>query len=292
MLVCIALLMTSCGGPKLVVSDVAYQSIRNVHVETRSASEGVPQGKSILLQPIINVFGDIEVHVTNLTDSIMIIDRTKSFFVDTSGESTIYYDPTIRTTTNSVTTGRSGGGNVNVGSVTGALGLGGIAQDILNGVNVGGSKSNANTTSNTVYDIDQPTGAIAPHGRASMGRTFTVASTGKNFLSYLSTQNTSRNKTFRYYGPDDSYCKFSICISYSLNNGVSYEKIVSEYYCNTVILSPVRKEGKDYLVNDALREIMSNKADMYDEPWSLLYFNANMTTNKDYQLINNLYDYQ
>ena len=285
-----SLCLSSCAtSTKLNVSDVCYQSIRNVHTE-RSPKSDIPRDASILVEPVISSTGDVDVYVTNLTDSIMVIDRTKSFFVDPRGISTIYYDPTVKTTTNSVTTGTETGSSVNLGAIGGALGVGGRVGRILDGINVDNSKLNANTTTTSTYQIDTPTGSIAPRGKASMARTFYINDTaGKSFLGTLSSGNTRKSDIRQEYNKENTYGTFRICISYSFDGGKTFDKIVSDFYCNSVISSPVRTKGR---VNESLRNVLMSKKEIFKEPWFLLYFRCNISTGTNAYINNELYDYK
>lgn len=77
----------------------------------------------------------------NKTDKTIYIDLGNTFFIR-GAESTPYYIPSATSSTN----GQSGGVGVNLGSVAGALGVGGVAGTIANGVNVGGETSRSSTT--------------------------------------------------------------------------------------------------------------------------------------------------
>ena len=81
------------------------------------------------------------VTVRNKTNKVIYLDLGNSFIIRGS-ESAPYYVPT----SSSQTHGSEGGVGVNVGSVTGALGIGGIVGQIAQGVNVGGGSSKSSTT--------------------------------------------------------------------------------------------------------------------------------------------------
>lgn len=78
--------------------------------------------------------------VKNKTMKSIYIDLANTFIVK-GDESFAYYVPgeTINTT------GNTSGASVNLGSVTGALGIGGIAGTLASGTNVGGSSSTSST---------------------------------------------------------------------------------------------------------------------------------------------------
>ena len=79
--------------------------------------------------------------LTNKTDKTIYIDLANCF-ISQNNISKSYFIPTTKSTTS----GGTSGGNVNVGAVTGALGVGGTIGTLANGVNVGGSSTNLSTT--------------------------------------------------------------------------------------------------------------------------------------------------
>ena len=72
---------------------------------------------------------------------MLYIDLGNTFFVS-MGNAFCYYVPTSTTTTNS----SSNGGSVNLGSIAGALGVGGAAGTLASGINVGGGSSSSTTS--------------------------------------------------------------------------------------------------------------------------------------------------
>lgn len=84
------------------------------------------------------------VTLKNKTNKTVYIDLGTSFFVK-SGEAIPYYTPSSTTTSS----GSTSGAGVNMGAVTGALGVGGALGTLAGGVNVGGGSSSS--TSTTTY---------------------------------------------------------------------------------------------------------------------------------------------
>lgn len=82
-----------------------------------------------------------ETTLKNKTDKTIYIDLGNTFFIRGT-QSSPYYIPTATSSTN----GTSSGAGVNLGSVAGALGVGGIVGGIANGVNVGGGSSSSSTS--------------------------------------------------------------------------------------------------------------------------------------------------
>lgn len=259
--------LSSCKSTEyLNVSGVAYQSMR---AKNAVSFNDIPSNAKIVVVYSINQLGQLEVTVRNNTDKIMTIDRTKSFFRDGSNNSIPYYDPMVTVNTQSTTVGNTTGASVNLGSVARAAGVGGALGTALGGVTVGGANSTATTNIETTYHIDQPIMHIAPHGSSSMGRQFEITGVGRWFLgkAVKSTMQDVNNN----FMPENTYASCNICISYSLDDGVTYETILTDLYANTLLVSKVWSTGN---VNDALRKIYIGKSDALTEPWYLIHFES------------------
>ena len=277
----ICLLLGSCESSKLTTYSVAYQSVRTKHAQPTSSSP-IPDEAKILVAYTISEDGALTAVVYNRTSEIMTIDQTKSFFVNSDGKSTSYYDPTVKTTSTTDMSSITKGTTVNLGVITGALGIGGTLGQIANGVNVGGSGTNGSATTNTTYIADQPQVALAPHGNGAMSKTFKINGIGRQSLDCGSEMATDLSDI-------QSYCCFSVCISYSFDNGVTFDKIVTDFYANSKIIVPVAQTGQ---VNDALRKVYSAKPDLLNEYWWLLHFNSNVSTGYNERVQGILYDYK
>lgn len=83
----------------------------------------------------------LQVTVTNRSNRTVYIELGNSFFIR-MGQTQCYYVPS----STSVSSSTSSGTGLNVGAVTGALGIGGVVGTIANGVNVGSGGSNESTT--------------------------------------------------------------------------------------------------------------------------------------------------
>lgn len=265
-----AAMLSSCSTQYLNVTGVAYQSIR---AKNPVASKlDIPQDATIIVSCQVGANGQLDVLVQNNSDKIMTIDRTKSFFRNQSGNSIPYYDPTVKVKSQSTMVGGESGASVNLGSIASAAGIGGVLGTALGGVNVGGSKSKATTNTNTTYIVDQPQISIAPHGQASMGRTFMIEGVGLTFLSQLSTD------VCNEFTPDQTYAACNLCISYSVDDGKTFDTILTDIYANSLLVSKVKQVGQ---VNDALRTIYINKSDALTEPWYALYFQSDAKQNNN-----------
>lgn len=278
-------MLSSCSTQYLNVTGVAYQSIRS---KTPVAGRyDIPQDATIILSCQVGPNGTFDVLVQNNTDKIMTIDRTKSFFRNQTGNSLPYYDPTVRVQSQSTMVGGETGASVNLGNVAAAAGIGGALGTALGGVNVGGSKSNATTNTNTTYIVDQPQISIAPHGQASMGRTFMIEGVGLAFLSQAVTS--SSNDVSNVFTPTQTYAACNLCVSYSIDDGKNYETILTDIYANSLLVGKVKQTGR---VNDALRYIYVNKSDALTEPWYALYFQSNYKNNNNQVHITEILNYK
>lgn len=252
--------MASCTSVRNV-SKISYQSFRTTFAQP-DKEHPIPEEAEIVLMYDISDKGDINVIVYNKTDEIMTIDQTKSFFVSSNGKSQSYFDPTIRTVSQTNSSSTSGGASVNLGSVANLLGVGGSLGSMLYGVNVGGGKSSGTAVTEVTQMADQPTVSLAPKSYAAMSKTFNEPMIG------IDVTNTKLEMTEK-----DSECKFSFCISYSVDDGKSYKKLVTDFYSNSRIVIPVSKNEE---LNIALREIYKMKPDAIYEPFYQLIFDDNI----------------
>ena len=269
--------LCSCGSEKLVTSAVAYQSVR-----TEQYKVDVPQNAQILVAYSISADGDLFVTVKNMTDEIMIIDQTKSFLVNSDGNSISYYDPTVRTTSTTDLSSASKGASVNLGAIGGALGISGPLGGILNGINVGGSESSGVSTTTTTMIADQPQYSIGPKGMATLSKQYKIKGIGRESLKYASSGSQS-------FSVSVAPLKFSVCISYSVDGGNSFDKIVTSFYQNSQVVCPVGKPGK---VNDAVRNVLMQKQDALNESWWLLYSVNNVNLGNDHIMRGALIDFK
>lgn len=278
--VALMLIMSSCGSQKLITSKVAYQSVR-----TTEYHEKVPENAKIAVVYAITPQGKLTVNVFNKTTDVMIIDQTLSFFVDTDGKSYSYYDPTVRTTTNTSTTSSTEGASVNLGAIGRAVGIGGPLGSLLGGINVGGAETVGSSVSNTTYFADQPQIALGPGGSGVMSDYFPISNWGENYLNNV-------QNSFVAELDAESPSRFSVCIAYSVDGGNTFEKLVTKFYVNSQIIKLVRNQGE---VNDALQDVYRTKPDALYEPCWLLYFENNINSSRnvyDSRFCGTLIDFQ
>lgn len=252
--------LTSCTT--FSTKSLTYQSVRSKVYKTLNVSPSA----EILLAFSIDSEGKMHCIVKNLTDQIMVIDQTKSFLVNTDGNSMCYFDPTVRTTTNTNLSSSSSGASVNLGAVGGALGIGGVLGGILNGVNVGGSGTSGSSTSNTTYFADQPQISIGPYGSGAMSKSFKII----GLIERMSYANNSEIADMPY---ETSPSKFSACITYSTDEGASFKKIMTDFYANSLIYVPVTNHGR---INASLQRIYDIKPDALKEQIWLIRPSENM----------------
>lgn len=274
------ILLSACGSGKLTTRSVGYQSIRTKHAQP-TVSSPIPNDAKIAVGYTIDKNGGLTVIVYNRTSDIMTIDQTMSFFVNTNGKSISYYDPTIKTTSVTDMASVTKGASINLGAITGALGVGGAIGEIANGINVGGSGTSGSATTHTTYIADQPRVSLAPHSNGALSKVYEIAGIGYTSLKnggVISPKLTDK----------DSYCRFSVCVSYSFDNGATFDKIVTEFYANSKIIIPVSRKGQ---VNEALREIYSVKPDALNEYCWMLHFDSNASGQTE-RIQGILYDYK
>lgn len=246
--------MTSCKTGQRV-SHVAYQSVRTTFRQP-DESHPIPDEAEIILTYSLSADGVLTVLVKNNTDEIMMIDQTNSFFVNSDGSSTSYYDPTVYTTTVSDINSSTRGVSVNAGAVANALGAGSGLTSLLNGVNVGGSNTGGQVTTNVTQVADLPVVSVAPRGTVVMSKEFDVFGIGLI------------NGTNIDMTPTNSTCRFSVCISYSTDEGENYDKLKTDMYVNSEVFAKVQDISK---INDAVSEIYKIKSDAIYEPLWFMY---------------------
>lgn len=275
------MLLASCGSTKLSTSSVGYQSVRTTHAQPSQTSP-IPDDAKIAVAYTIGGDGALTAVVYNRTFEIMTIDQTKSFFVNSDGKSVSYYDPTVRTTSVTDMSSVTKGASVNLGSIAGALGVGGTIGQIANGINLGGSGTSGTAETSTTYVADLPQVSLAPHSNGAMSKIFHITGIGASSLEGGAVNQPSLTE-------DQSYCRFSVCISYSTDGGRSFDKIVTDFYANSKVIVPVTQKGR---VNDALRQVYQSKQDAINEYWWLLNFNYNISGGYNKRVQGILYDYK
>ena len=180
--------------------------------------------------------------VRNKTNRTLYIDLGNSFFIS-MGQAICYYVPSSTTTTH----GASSGGSVNLGAVTGALGIGGVAGTLANGINVGGGSTNSTTS--TTYS--QRVIAVPPMSSVNLSPQYLYGNEertvikglcqGKYGIMYIAFPKDSEKGLMcfgdRYsYTDDNSPLQFSCVIAYSTDETcLSTKSITSSLYLRELI---------------------------------------------------------
>lgn len=115
------------------------------------------------------------VKILNKTSQTLYIDKANSFRIEPDGNYHVYYNAQQTT----VNQGGATGGGVNLGAVTGALGIGGVVNTLAGGVSVGGKSDHAVSTTYA----DQRVVAIPPHGTMVLSKDEDILIQEGGFLS-------------------------------------------------------------------------------------------------------------
>lgn len=205
----------------------------------------------------------IRFHIYNSSNQTLYIDLANTFYVN-MGNSQTFYIPSSTTTSKT----SSGGAGVNLGAVTGALGIGGAAGTLANGINVGGGSSS--TTTNTIYS--QRIIALAPKSITTLAPKYFFGETTSwqpptdgirydlwqnyTYLRYVTINFSSKSEKGAMmfgdhytYNEDKSPIQFSFYLSYSKEEtGANTITLPSTFYLKDLI----GRNGANYkLTNDS-----------------------------------------
>ena len=259
---CIALLsLGACTSGKLTTYGVGYQSVRTEFARPVS----IPDDAKIEVIYYISEKGEITPVIFNKTDDILTIDQTKSFFINPNGVSRSYYDPTLRVSSTGNYNSNTSGAAFNWGAVAGALGIGGPLGSLMGGLTSMNSATNGVSNTYSEYLKDEPMVSIGPRGSGAVSKNFEIGGIGKDALKSTKSGVIDMNQ-------QSSPVKFSICITYSLDGGNTFEKLITNFYMNSSF-STVVKNGN---INDGFRQIYIKKPDALAEYWFLIHINNNM----------------
>ncbi len=205
----------------------------------------------------------IRFHVYNNSNQTLYVDLANTFYVN-MGKSQTFYIPSSTTTSKT----SSGGVGVNLGAVTGALGIGGAAGTLANGINVGGGSSS--TTTNTIYS--QRIIALAPKTITTLAPKYFFGETTSwqpptdgirydlwqnyTYLRYVTINCSSKSEKGAMmfgdhytYNEDKSPIQFSFYLSYSKEEtGANTITLPSTFYLKDLI---GRNGAYDKLTNDS-----------------------------------------
>lgn len=255
------LVFSSCTTLK--TNSIHYQSIRKVY-----AYDDI-ENSNIMVATVLSAEGELTIGISNRSDKIMTIDMTRSFVITTYGESFSFYDPTIKVESTTVSTSKSQGNSVNLGAVAGALGIGGKVGTLMNGVNVSSGNASAVSNTTTTYLSEMPQVSLAPHATGAMPKVYDVDGGFYSNGQYIGKRilMTSRNNTYKEYSMEEAP-RFGLVISWSIDDGKTYEKFEQWYYFNADFSVPVIGQGQ---LNSALRKLMMTKTDCINEQWWIIY---------------------
>lgn len=272
-------LLSGCTSGKLLVSGVGYQSLRTEFAQP----EKIPSTAKIAVEYFFNQDGEVQPIVYNLTSEILTLDQTKSFIIMPDGRSVSYYDPNVYTQTEGSFHSTTTGSSFNLGSIAGAVGVGGPVGQILDGINVGKSSTDGIIRQNTVSRTDQPTVNIGPNGSIAMSKAYKIDGIGQYMRLVSQVLDVKR---------DQSPLKFSICVTYSFDDGKTYDKLVTNFYVGTNLYETVSNKK----VSDAFNKIYAKKPDALVEPLYIFSLTNNISKQTydimgDFLTHSNVYDY-
>lgn len=165
----------------------------------------------------------IAIEVKNKTNQTIYIDLGNSFMIR-GNNSEPYYIPSVTTTTQGTTKGAS----VNLGGISNALGVGGVAGSVLGGVNVGGGTTSQTTTTTyaqRVIAIPAMTRKELPEKLIFIeGQNYKLDITahnirvaGKHYVQLNMPPKTQHVGEVHEYNSDNSPLNYSTLITYSLD---------------------------------------------------------------------------
>ena len=192
----------------------------------------------------------VQFQIKNKTSQTIYLDLGNTFYT-MMGKPICYYVPTSTT----VLSSSSSGASVNMGALAGAAGIGGTIGKLANGVNVGGSTTNA--TTNTTFSqriiaippmATKDLGAqfmynvegITPYSNNFVFRKSCYMGTYSAFSSYLYALHINFSKKDKEgvmkegehytYSEESSPINFSFIITYSSSENCTQEKSITTHY--------------------------------------------------------------
>lgn len=252
--------LSACSADRLRVTSVDYQSVRTEYAQPTE----IPSDARITATYFINGEGELIVIVKNLTDEIITIDQTRSFFTGPDGISTSYYDPNVKASSETQFESSTGGISLGLGAVANALGVGGRFGTLLGGIGLNSSSTTGSAQTQTTYFKDMPQVSLAPKSQGIMSKQFRIKGIGES-VPYSG----NFDRSF-----SDSPIKFSFHLSYSFDNGLTYERLSTNFYVNTSISVPVKEKH----INNAFRGIYNLKRDALAEPAFIFKIHTNINS--------------
>ncbi|MDE5881130.1 MAG: hypothetical protein K2H60_05325 [Muribaculaceae bacterium] len=270
------LLFPSCSSGNLYVSNVGYQSVRTDFAQPTL----IPSDAKIQVLYTFSSDGKIIPVIFNLTDEILTIDQTKTFFINTDGQSFSYYDPNIVVNSTTETNTNTQGGAFNWGAAASALGIGGGLGTILSGITSTQSSSYGVSNTSAVYLRDTPVVSIGPHGSGALSKEYKITGFGISNLLSPGLSNVQMNSL-------SSIGKFSVCVSYSFDNGTTYDKLITNFYINSSFTIACDRGN----VSKGIESIYTKKPDALAESLFMIHVASNISGQTTY-LKGGLVDYK
>ena len=273
-----AALLSSCGtAGHLSINSVGYQSVRTDF----AFPEKIPVDAKIATVYSFDKNGELTVIVKNLTQDIMTIDNKKSFLIMPDGNSISYFDPVVTANTKSSFSSETNSSSFNLGALSSALGIVGPLGSLMGGLTIGSSHTEGQSNSSTVILADQPTVSIGPNGAGVMPKHYSVPGVGVGAMKKPDISASAAK-------PSESRCRFSVCVSYSFDNGKSYDKLITNFYVNTTMTVKVDRST----VDDGFKRIYAAKADALSEPCYMFHVATNLPKGTDTYRYGILVDYK
>lgn len=270
--------LCGCTSGKLLVTSVDYQALRTEYAQP----DGIPDNAKIAVEYYFNEKGEMQPIVYNLTPEIMMIDQTKSFVIMPGGISKSYYDNTVYTSTDGTFEASTQGTTFNLGAIASILGVGGPVGTLLGATSVSNSSTSGVMRQNSVAITDQPIVNIGPKGSIGLSKAYQIPGIGKGYTSKHNIVDTKN---------ESSPCKFSVCITYSVDDGQNYTKLVTNFYLSSSISEKVDNRK----INNAFYRIYDKKPDALAENWFLFNITNNLKAKSENGLEflehSQLYDY-
>lgn len=224
-----------------VISNEDIEIIGKIGCLSKINKNAPAQWKEGDTDPAINKTNPaIKISIRNKSDKILFIDLGTTY-IGSMGNVTCYYVPS----TTSSSHGTSGGASINLGSVAGAIGIGGAISTLANGINVGGGSSNS--TVSTTYS--QRIISIPPKSTIDLAPQYLFGNEIKKIcegaylelfsnMSYIFIPKLYFNKKagrmlvgdHYKYTEDNSPIQFNFIMSYSYDDSCASTKTLSAYF--------------------------------------------------------------
>lgn len=179
------------------------------------------------------------IEITNKANSALYIDKASSFRINDSGMAKSFYDNKII----NISHGSSSGIGIGLGSVTNALGIGGIIGNLAGGISVGGGTNN-NTS--TTYQ-DERIIIIPPGGKSYISEHKYIdkqlISDGESYMIDVK-QLQLYDGELREYDETSSPYKVNYIISFSLDPSFNrYSTLKAGLYAKYILCKSVEMSG-------------------------------------------------